>query len=301
MVTQTAAGRAAKASKGSDKTKEVKSNVSSMALRNMILFVVGLVLGLGILSQFGFSSSDTSGASVSTPESKPVRVLTDDSFAKFVADYPEGALVDFYTPGCAHCEKLAPDFEKAASELKAKGHPVVFADLDGAAHPEVIKKYDIGRYPTVLWFRKGESMHELGPLERTPEKIIEFVKRVSEPPQIVELETQADLNEALPTFRQTLSPKSPPIVVAYEGSEGVYAALESAADKFRGKTIFIFVKEAVAGPAFRAIGKEEKDDSELASPTTPHMARTWVELLVKKAKLAMAKEKKEAENSEKAS
>lgn len=290
MVSKTAAGRAASASKGSEK-EDVKSNISSMALRNMILFGVGLLLGLVILSQAGFSSGDAQDAATSSGNAsggKPVTVLTDGSFADFVAAHPEGVLVDFYTPGCPHCVKLAPDFEKAATELKAKGHAAVFAELDGEAHAEVVKTYEIGRYPTVLWFRRGENVQELPPLSRTPEKIIDFVNWVSESP-IIELETQADLNEALPTFRQTLSSKSPPIVVAFEGSAGVYTALESAAEKSRGKTIFIFVKEAVSGPAFRAIAKEAKDDQELAAPVTPYTAHTWVQLLIKKAKLANVK------------
>jgi len=56
---------------------------------------------------------------------------------------------------CGHCKNFAPEYEKAAQELKKNGHNVVLAKVDATVETDVAKKYDITEYPTMKTFRKG--------------------------------------------------------------------------------------------------------------------------------------------------
>jgi protein disulfide-isomerase A6 len=47
-----------------------------------------------------------------------VKVLTQNNFNKEVVNSPEIWIVEFYAPWCGHCQKLTPEWEKAAKALK---------------------------------------------------------------------------------------------------------------------------------------------------------------------------------------
>lgn len=55
------------------------------------------------------------------PNYKPlpehVVTLTIETFDEFINDKPI-VLVEFFAPWCGHCKSLAPEYEKAAAELK---------------------------------------------------------------------------------------------------------------------------------------------------------------------------------------
>lgn len=42
-----------------------------------------------------------------------------ETFDEFVSDKPI-VLVEFYAPWCGHCKQLAPEYERAAKQLKVK-------------------------------------------------------------------------------------------------------------------------------------------------------------------------------------
>jgi len=54
-----------------------------------------------------------------------------EAFDRFVASNPI-ALIEFYTPWCGHCQKLAPEYKKAAASLKPSsiGLAAIDATLD---------------------------------------------------------------------------------------------------------------------------------------------------------------------------
>lgn len=81
-----------------------------------------------------------------------------ETFAQ--ADY---AVMDCYGEHCAACVMLAPVFDALADELSG----VAFGRINISHYPEVGEKFGITAIPTVLFFRKGEKVHEaIGSMDR---------------------------------------------------------------------------------------------------------------------------------------
>merc|ERR1712127_1167159 len=80
--------------------------------------------------------------------------LGESDFASTVEN-ADLALVKFYAPWCGHCKKIAPEFEKAATILKANDPPVTLIEVDCTEHQSVCSKYGVSGYPTMKVFRNG--------------------------------------------------------------------------------------------------------------------------------------------------
>lgn len=65
-------------------------------------------------------------------------------------------VVDFWAAWCGPCRMMAPEFAKAARELKGRAR---FAKLDTEAFPEAGARYGIRGIPLLVTFRGG---HEIG-------------------------------------------------------------------------------------------------------------------------------------------
>jgi thioredoxin 2 len=78
--------------------------------------------------------------------------LTDANFKQVteMSDIP--VLVDFWAPWCGPCKAMAPQFEKAARELKGRAL-LVKVDIDQNARSSV--RYRIKSIPTVVKLDKG--------------------------------------------------------------------------------------------------------------------------------------------------
>ncbi|XP_011206958.1 protein disulfide-isomerase A6 homolog [Bactrocera dorsalis] len=101
----------------------------------------------------GGGSSSSSGGS-SSGGSDAVIELTDDNFDKLVLQSDDVWLVEFFAPWCGHCQKLAPEWAKAAKELKGK---VKLGALDATAHQSKASEYGIRGYPTIKFFPAGKK------------------------------------------------------------------------------------------------------------------------------------------------
>ena len=84
----------------------------------------------------------------------PVVKLTESNFSKDVTNSDEVWLVEFFAPWCGHCQKLAPDWEKAAKALKGI---VKVGAVDMTTDQSVGAPYGIQGFPTIKLFSKGAS------------------------------------------------------------------------------------------------------------------------------------------------
>ena len=101
------------------------------------------------------------------PDWKPpvdqVLVLTADNFTEIV-DSSELILVEFYAPWCGHCKRLAPDYSKAAKDLKE--HGILLAKVDATSESDLAQQFGVSGYPTLKVMRFGKVYDYTGPRER---------------------------------------------------------------------------------------------------------------------------------------
>ena len=67
------------------------------------------------------------------------------------ADQP--VLVDFWAPWCTYCRRIAPAFDKIASQQEDK---LIFAKLDIDDAAEIAEEYGVDTIPTLIIFKNGE-------------------------------------------------------------------------------------------------------------------------------------------------
>ena len=83
---------------------------------------------------------------------RPVK-LTDDSFARTVADAEVPVLVDFYADWCGPCKMMAPSVDRLAQEWTGRA---LVAKLDTDANPRTAQQFQIRGIPTVMVFQGGK-------------------------------------------------------------------------------------------------------------------------------------------------
>lgn len=76
---------------------------------------------------------------------------------------------------------MKPSYEQAAVMMKEKKLPGILAAIDATKEPTIAAKYKVKGYPTVKYFSYGEFQFDVN--VREADKIIEFMKSPSEPPQ----------------------------------------------------------------------------------------------------------------------
>jgi protein disulfide isomerase family A protein 3 len=109
-----------------------------------------------------------------------VLVLTESNFDSEIAPYPV-ILIEFYAPWCGHCKALAPEYEKAATELKSNDPAIPLAKVDCTVEKNVCQKYGVSGYPTLKIFKSGEFAAEYnGPREANG--IVSYMRKKAAPP-----------------------------------------------------------------------------------------------------------------------
>lgn len=95
--------------------------------------------------------------------------MKDDEYDEFIKAN-EFVLVEVYAPWCGHCKTLAPEYAKAAVELKEKG--VVLVKIDGTAEKKLAEKFGVKGFPTLKWVVNGDIKEYKG--GRTAKEIVSW-------------------------------------------------------------------------------------------------------------------------------
>ncbi|XP_075463953.1 protein disulfide-isomerase A3-like [Ascaphus truei] len=83
---------------------------------------------------------------------RAVMLLRSDSMFQAELHSQKMLLVQFFTPRCGQCMRLAPEFEEAAIRLAGVG---VLVKVDCTATAKICRTYKIATYPTLKLFRRG--------------------------------------------------------------------------------------------------------------------------------------------------
>ncbi|KAJ8273537.1 hypothetical protein GJAV_G00102730 [Gymnothorax javanicus] len=120
--------------------------------------------------------------------------LSDSDFDYTAAEH-ETMLVKFYAPWCGHCQKLAPEYDSAATKLKGI---VPLAKVDCTANTETCSRFGVNGYPTLKIFRNGEDAASYdGP--RSADGIVSYMKKQAGPSS-VPLRNEEDLDSFINHF-----------------------------------------------------------------------------------------------------
>lgn len=212
------------------------------------------------------------------PEEDDVLVLGDSNLDQAVAEY-DYLLVEFYAPWCGHCQKLAPEYAKAATALKANSPPLRIAKVDATENNMLATRYEVASFPTLKFFQYGKAREYEG--GRSAEDITSWVREAIKP-------TMKKAN-SLEEVKEMIEKKGICVVVfAQEDSEAARTA-EISAVITKSKD-YILVPSAEIAQFFSTsqpslVLFNHKED------TKTHFSRVWTDLniseFVKDAKLPL--------------
>lgn len=177
----------------------------------------------------------STGGSSEKSEPSVSAELTSSNFDELVLKSKELWVVEFFAPWCGHCKKLAPEWKKAAKNLKGK---VKLGHVDCDAEKSLMSRYNVQGFPTILVF--GVDKDSPIPYEgaRTASAIESFALEQLEtnvaPPEVTELTSQDVMEEKCGSAAICFVAFLPDILdTKAEGRNRYIQMLLSAAEKFK--------------------------------------------------------------------
>lgn len=85
--------------------------------------------------------------------------LSAESFENTVIKTKDPWFIKFYAPWCHHCQKMAPNWEQLAKEMKGQ---LNMGEVNCDAEPKLCKDVNLRGYPTILFFKGGERVEYEG-------------------------------------------------------------------------------------------------------------------------------------------
>jgi thioredoxin 1 len=82
----------------------------------------------------------------------------DDSLDHIVLSEASPVLVQFYSPWCGHCRRMAPIIDEVSQEYAGRFR---FIQLDATKNPGSVERYRIRGVPTMLIFARGREVDRI--------------------------------------------------------------------------------------------------------------------------------------------
>ncbi|KAI8075220.1 thioredoxin-like protein [Gongronella butleri] len=151
--------------------------------------------------------------------------LTSKDFKENV-DGKDLMLVEFFAPWCGHCKALAPEYEKAATELKES---IPLAKVDCTENQDLCQEHGVQGYPTLKVFRQGDATEYKG--SRQADGIVSYMKKQALPAVSV-----LDNVDVLNTFKGS----DRMVLIAYLDAEDAETrtTFDAAGNKLRDNYVF---------------------------------------------------------------
>jgi thioredoxin 1 len=84
--------------------------------------------------------------------------LTGENFAAQVLDADKPVLVEFWADWCPPCTMLAPILDEISAEYDDR---LTVAKINGDDHPDLVSRYGVLGFPTMILFSRGEPAHRI--------------------------------------------------------------------------------------------------------------------------------------------
>ncbi|KAJ3239105.1 protein disulfide-isomerase precursor [Chytriomyces hyalinus] len=176
-----------------------------------------------------------------------VVTLTDKTFSSFVKQ-ESLSLVEFYAPWCYHCKALAPEYELAATELKADN--IKIAKVDCTVEKDTCSEVGVNGYPTLKVFRNGVAAEYKG--ERKAPSIVSTMKKQALPALSV------ITSDEIEAFKN----KDKVVVIGYfaDTTSNKFKPFEAVANQLRDDYTFAYTTDKVDGVRTPAVTLFKKFD-----------------------------------------
>lgn len=116
------------------------------------------------------------GASALYSSSSGVVDLTPTNFQRDVVNSDEVWVVEFYAPWCGHCQRLVPEYQKAAQALKGV---VKVGGVNADDHKSLAQQFGINGFPTIKIFGLDKKKPQDYNGQRTAKAIVDFALNVA--------------------------------------------------------------------------------------------------------------------------